>query len=600
MVKKFLIIFLSLVLFFGTSFPAFSQDLGDLENQVGQKKEEVGEKQGELSKIQKEISAIQGSSASIEEKLALTNKSIKNVEKYLSQLKADISIRKKELNKKEILLATQKSQLQNLSSYIYRLTRLGVIDYFFLNNSGQSLFKNILYKQYLISSYIEEIKTKKQEYAELASEKAILEKDQKDLNAQMKQLEKMKKDLDTQMNELYGQMAYRNSQSSQLKKEITLLKGEISDLQVAILLAKSGSATGIGNVPSSGDFDATYAGFQQKAPSGYFGIFSFGAYTHRMGMSQYGAQARAEIGNQSYTKILKAYYGTTPVTRKTSGNIKVEGYGAMDFETKYLYGIAEMPSGWHLEALKAQAVAARTYAYSFYYEGKTICATQSCQVWSYDKYVNVMNGQAPKWKQAVDETRKQILSGVVTYYSAITGGYVNPLGWDTTDGKGGSGAWTTNAWESKANSPWFYKSWYTQTYSDASNKCGRKPWMSPTEIADILNTYLVVKGIDVKGSVNTSKILPVTIQTCKISGLSGNPYSMEDMKNLLNNPVVSVSGNPVVQNDGKGNTTKVSFVTNRGAINISGADFKQVFNMRAPGYLSIPQNNYVFVNVVRK
>ena len=85
-----------------------------------------------------------------------------------------------------------------------------------------------------------------------------------------------------------------------------------------------------------------------------------------------------------------------------------------------------------------------------------------------------------------------------------------------------------------------------------------------------------------------------------IDGLTGNPYSISEMKSLLNNPVTSISGKPVVTNDSRANTTKVSFATNRGVVNITGADFKQIYNMRAPGYISIPQNNYVFINVVRK
>jgi len=36
-----------------------------------------------------------------------------------------------------------------------------------------------------------------------------------------------------------------------------------------------------------------------------------------------------------------------------------------------------------------------------------------------------------------------------------------------------------------------------------------------------------------------------------------------------------------------GVTANVIFATNRGAISLSGADFKTIFNLRAPGYISI-------------
>src|SRR5690606_27903826 len=54
----------------------------------------------------------------------------------------------------------------------------------------------------------------------------------------------------------------------------------------------------------------------------------------------------------------------------------------------YVAGIAEMPARWPLEALKAQAVAARTYAWFEVVQGAwrgrglpyDVCATTSCQV----------------------------------------------------------------------------------------------------------------------------------------------------------------------------------------------------------------------------
>lgn len=594
-------ILISIIIVFALSFvffsPVFSQSVDDLENQLDQKNQEVKDKQNALSAMQKEIDAINSSSASLSQRISLTDTALKKVESYLSQTKKDLDKREGEYKKKDLIVRVLETQLNTLTSVLYKTSRGSFLEYFFLSDSSESFAKKIFYKQYLLSKQINEFKLKKQEMGEMAQQKMDLETEKKELGQQMTQLEKMKKDLEDERIVYLAQSREKSSQSSALKKQITLLKEDISDLQVAILTAKSGSTTGIGNVPSSGDYNATYAGFMEKAPSGSFDVFSFGAYTHRLGMSQYGAQARATVGKQNYVQILKAYYGKEPVKRNTSGTIKVEGYGSMDFETKYLYGIAEMPSDWSLEALKSQAVAARTYAYNYYYNKTTICITQSCQVWSKDKWQNVINGQAPNWKKAVDDTKGMILSGVTTYYSATSGGYLTTSGWDTTDGKGGGSGWTTNAWESKANSPWFYKAWYKDL---SGRSCGRLPWLNELEMTDILNAYLVVKGIDLKGTVNTSKILPTTIKTCPIDGFSGNPYSITELRNLLNNPVVSISGNPVVTNDSKGNTTRVSFVTNRGALNISGSDFKQIYNMRAPGLLSIPQNNYVFINVVRK
>ncbi|MDO8451375.1 MAG: SpoIID/LytB domain-containing protein [bacterium] len=356
--------------------------------------------------------------------------------------------------------------------------------------------------------------------------------------------------------------------------------GIISSLtaqQQAILNARSGTfTTSVGDVPLADDYNASPA-FNPGFSPAYAG-FSFGAYTHKKGMSQYGAKGRAESG-QNYQDIVKAYYGKNTATKDTGGTINVSGYSPMDFEGYYLMGIAEMPSTFPKEALKAQAVAARTYAYRYKIDGSTICTTQSCQVFSKSK----ADSPPGEWRSAVEETRGQILEDVVGYYSSTTGGYITTMGWDTKCGS--QGCWTGDAYESIAGSPWFYKGWYTSDYYNTSAKCGRShPWLSGEEFADIVNAWVVrTKGGD------ASRVLPVTINSCPIGGQSGNPYSIEEMRNEANNhggAYQSVSSVSVKYNSG-GYTDTVILGTDRGEVRISGSEFKETFNLRAPGYISI-------------
>lgn len=101
---------------------------------------------------------------------------------------------------------------------------------------------------------------------------------------------------------------------------------------------------------------------------------------------------------------------------------------------EYVLGVvaAEMPAEFHNEALKAQAVASRTYALKRTASGGTLSATVSDQVYqtnaqlkqkwgsSYDKYYN-------KIKNAVNATRGQCL----TY----NGSYIEALFFSTSNGK---------------------------------------------------------------------------------------------------------------------------------------------------------------------
>jgi peptidoglycan hydrolase CwlO-like protein len=426
---------------------------------------------------------------------------------------------------------------------------------------------------------------------------------------QIKGLEDQKSNLEKTQQRLTALQADLDRQAEFFRKEIqgakayqADLSGKIASLtakQQDILNARSGSSiTSVGEVPLADDFNASIA-FKSQAPSNSFAVFSFGAFTHRNGMSQYGAKARAEAG-QSVEEILKAYYPDAQLKKDypVNGTIQVQGTGTISFEDQYMQGIYEMPGSWNLNALKAQAIAARTYAVRYTDNGKKqICTTEACQVFKNSK-------KGGDWEKAVNETKGWVLvdgSGqpVSAQYASTHGGYAKTSGWDTTD-RSGSGDWSTRAWESKAKSPWFYKSWYTQGYSSSSGKCGRNhPWLSQEEFSDIINAWIVRNN---PNGADASRIQPITINQCGIGGSGGNPYSMEELRNFANGSggaVTNVSS-VTVSHSGDGQTTSVRLQTNRGSLDIPGSDFKTAFNLRAPGYLSIPQKSFAFFNIEHK
>jgi SpoIID/LytB domain protein len=95
----------------------------------------------------------------------------------------------------------------------------------------------------------------------------------------------------------------------------------------------------------------------------------------------------------------------------------------------YVAGVAEMPSRWPMEALKAQAVAARTYAWhsmgSTAFDGYDLCATVACQVFlGADRVLDESTGE--RWKQAVDDTAGEVLlhdgGPILARYFSTSGG----------------------------------------------------------------------------------------------------------------------------------------------------------------------------------
>lgn len=521
--------------------------------------DEIEDLQKQIDDLARQLEASQKATVPLEGEVKRIEGELGGISVKIGQIQADLA-------KSEDDLAEEKKQLATTvrNFYIRSFVDIPFLTFFSANDATETL-KIIAFQQSSSKSDKETIEDISEKIGKLASDK--------------KRLAGLKASLDKQRQALRGEIANAKSLQSELSGKIAALSAR----QEEILAARSGQFTAtIGDSELADDYNASIKGFRESAPGGYFAAFAFGAHTHRKGMSQYGARGRAQSG-QDYKAILKAYYGKEPVGKDTGGNIKVSGYGEMNFETTYLYGIAEMPSGWNDEALKAQAVAARTYAYRYKQEGKEICTSESCQVFNKSKSDSVPGS----WKGAVDATRGQVLEDVVTYYASTHGGFASPIGWDTTDGAGG-GSFVDKSYDKAGGSPWVYKAWYTKGYSPSSDKCGRSnPWLSPAELADIVNAAIALRtsGID------TGRITPVTT-----SCWGGNPYSMDELRNLVSGNGGISSASSVSVSQGNGSTGNV----NVDGVSLSGDDFKRAFNLRAPGYLSIPQSGFAFFNIEKK
>ncbi len=523
--------------------------------------DEISDLQGQINNLQSQLDASVKATTPLEGQ-------VKDLQGQFSAITTKIKSISSDLDKSEADLAQQKLILASTvrNFYIRSFVDIPLLTLFASSDATNTL-KLIAIQQNASQNDKNLIESISEKINKLADDR--------------KRLASAQVQIDKQKQFLQGEIANAKSFQSQLEGQIAALSAR----QQEIINARSGEFTAtIGDSELADDYNASIKGFRESAPGGYFAVFAFGAHTHRKGMSQYGARGRAQAG-QDYKAILKAYYGKEPVSKDTGGNIKVSGHGEMNFETTYLYGIAEMPSSWNANALKAQAVAARTYAYRYKQEGKEICTTEACQVFSKSKSDNVPDS----WKSAVDGTKGQVLEDVVTYYASTHGGYASPIGWDTTDG-GGGGNFVDKSYDKAGGSPWVYKAWYTKGYSPSSDKCGRSnPWLSPTEMADIVNAAIALKNSD---GIDTNRIAPVTTSCWP----GTNPYSMDELRNLVSGKGGISSASSVSVSQGSGNTNNV----NVNGVSLSGDDFKKAFNLRAPGYLSIPQSGFAFFNIEKK
>lgn len=531
------------------------------------------EYQQAIEECQLEIDARTGAHNKNKEDLASLERSLANTKKLVESAQAQINNLEEEIFDQEVDLEYQKEVLAaRVRSYYKKSRQYSPFLLLLASANATDLIRELSYRKIATDEDKEVIMTISQDISQLVMDKEEIEEKKAWLDATKNNIDKQAKALGVEVGKVEDYFS-----------EVSGKIAQLSAKQQALLAARSGTFTTsvgevpISNIPCSGPPGSPV--YCDPGGGNWFGGFSFGAWTHRKGMSQYGARGRAEAG-QGVNDILQAYYGRTPENKDTGGTISVTGYGNLDFETTYLWGIAEMPSSWHMEALKAQAIAARSYAYRYKIEGRSICTTQSCQVFSQSK----ANNPPGEWRQAVEQTRGLVIEGVVTFYSSTSGGYLTTSGWDTTDGQGGGG-FASRAWESKAGSPWFYSAWYTQSYTSGSSKCNRShPWLNSEEMADVLNAWLVLNNQE-----SDDRILPTTINQCPIGGITGNPYSMGELRdkaNGLGGAFTSVSSVSVTYSNG-GETSSVNFGTNKGSVSLSGSEFKQAFNLRAPGYIAI-------------
>ena len=409
-------------------------------------------------------------------------------------------------------------------------------------------------------------------------------------------LEEKKKILEDEQIRLTAIKVTLDDQSAKLDEIVTGAKAYQSTLssQIAQLTAQQQQILGQRlaglNIPRSAGTAASGCVDDRNINPGFSDKFAFFTYgvPNRTGLNQYGANGRAKAG-QSVETILNAYYTNYELKKdySTDININVEGYGGYNIE-EYVKRIYEMPESWEMEALKAQAIAARSYALAYTNNGAgSICTTQSCQVFKPDP-------KGGRWEQAVNDTRGWVMvqggSPVKAWYSSTHGGYVFSTselpGWsatswtkhatDTTSGSaGGFSELQSNSYDK--DSPWFYCDW------GARASYNKTAWLKSEEVADIVNIILLAQ----KDSSTKEKLY----QTDKPHPYGGEIWNEEKVKGELRNrgitPYNNVSSISIGADFGAGKTNSVNISGDAGSTSFGGGEFKDWFNLRAPANIQI-------------
>lgn len=381
---------------------------------------------------------------------------------------------------------------------------------------------------------------------------------------------------------------------TEAKKYQAVLSGQIAALSARQqeILNQRLSALGIPLFASSPGACSSDIG-KDPGFGGAFGFFTYGV-PNRVGLNQYGAWGRAKAG-QDHNQILQAYYNFDSISSVDQGTqIHVTGNG-IDWTGSledYVKRIYEVPDSWtdnNLAALKAQAIAARSYVMSYTNNGQnSICPTDHCQVFKTDP-------KGGNWDSAVNQTAGQVMisggSPIKAWFSSTHGGYIHSsgdIGWNGTswtknaqDANGGISSFSdlkNNAYDK--DSPWFYCDWGSR--SDYN----KTAWLKPSEVADIVNVIMLARADQ-----SVKEHLYQTDKNTNPNPAGTDTWDANRVKTELQNrsitPFNSVSGINVDVDWSNGKVTTVHVNGNASDPSISGDFFKTYFNLRAPANIQI-------------
>lgn len=551
----------------------------DYDSQIKDKEEEKEQKESELEDSENRQYSYLQEGLSINGKLSALDDDMSGLESSLTEGEDELAQIEENLKSKEEEKSEKQEEVSNITQSLYKFSRQNVFEVLFSAKGLEDLIQKLGFLKYGAGHLLRQLRVLQGELSSISSDYQSLSDEVSSLKSELDKLAEDKLILEG-MKAMYERLAAEEAaKQNQLIGEIDNITAEQERLLEEKMKATEEDTT-------VGDKEEGQTELPDPPFSPAYAVASMGR-PHRIGLSQYGAYGRSKAG-QNYEQILSAYFNADlNKDFDVMDQIYVEGYGWMDFEDQYLKGIAEMPTYWAqsggYEALKSQAVAARTYAVYVTSNGQNpICATQSCQVYYPSK---VTDPAAADWHQAVADTRKDVLtyggSPIGAYYASTAGGYTRlPSDFDIWGSSYSAPylkrvrdyASDNKAYEgpSYGNSPWYYKVWYAQ--SDVH------PWLTQEEMVDLLNAARL------PSSYNSHLSHP------DLGGWSHDQVRSE-LQNLGMTPISDIQGISDTT-DSSGYTSSLAVQTSGETVNVDGIRFWQVYKLRSRGYLALWSSLY--------
>ena len=576
--KKTALVFLSLLFTFSSFTASASADeLLNTQKNIDKNNKDYSQTQVDIDQIKKDVASLSVAVVGTQAELDQANVKVASIKKDLAVVEKDLNNKKEDL---DYLVVIRNKQIR-----IVYMSPQGSALETFLSSSQLANFATI-------TTYQKSVFDESEGLIKLVNgEIAEVEKTRSQIAAIKKDLEKVAADVASRFASVQYQYYSASNEQDSLQQKLTQINSDLKNLTtkqkqiISKRLAASKRNQRIGDqVPPSTPLPNP--GFSPA-----YAFASYG-YPHRVGMNQYGAYGRANAG-QGYGTILRAYYSNVSIgSYPVPSRVRVAGVGNISFEEKYLFGISEMPRSWPIEALKAQAVAARTYALNWLRlnPGRSICTTQACQVYN-GANANCSGTYNSRWCSAVRATRGIVITQggvpITAWYASTFGGYTlsSQEVWGgyrsyALARKDFKGSWPNGAYDK--SSPWFHKAW-------GNSSCGGTyfPWMTKAQITDLFNAALLSQksnGFNRYLSPTDGCLGPKGWSTSRVRSELAK-VGVKDVGNL---------SNILIGFDGRGHTSSVTVVSSKypSGKTFSAGFFSSMIFLRSPGTISLTTNLY--------
>lgn len=605
------IIIASILVLHGTlSNTAFAQTEAEIQAEKNQK-------QKELNGVIAEINSIVASRNSLSTKIKELQAEKTKLENLVAEMNKDLAEAAEQLKQQEKDLETLSQQYALNHALYYLETK---------KNAGVVLFESRDLRDFLdrmlYFSVQDKVIATQKEY--IVAKQDGLKNQKGNIEEEQKKLQETIEDVNLKLSQLYSEQEALNAKYSQSLSARRMLTSDLSNLskkEQEILNQKAQSTAPSGNSGSSGSSGSSSGSGTTTNPGTVITTRGIDIFVGSERIASTDAEVKVRAKNNGSVLLNKscggcmapeiAYQGFLVFDKSKRRTFTgVEGTKTVNVINdigveQYLRGLGEMPAYWGrnekggIEALKAQVVAARTYAYRKMenYKGIGFDLYDTTDDQNYVGVNKVATGDGQHWDRAINETTNMaIVTGGVpisAFYSSSAGGHTI-----ATEESSSFGSVTSYAKAVPDRYQTSEGNWrdYGENVPDEPGTAETSYWLpsgnralSTAEVTELLNVAIFLDpeadGTLISASQRYRVTDPSSSGYLNAQALADHlgPNSVQSKVGTLTSVKhVYNTGDQTIQ-QGTKNTRYLELTGDKGTMRISGQAFRTGYNFRSPG-----------------